>query len=122
MLICSQSESALVDFSYLPQSGLEVTSRFILDPAIFNEHREVVFAILPSSPTKVVYVSVEKVWSSWRESVTKPFFNFRLEGVKSHAVDGVLQSCVLVQRKNRSIDQTQLSDLDDTLRLQVTLI
>lgn len=99
MLVRSQSEGTLMDFGNLPQPSLEVIARFVLDPAIFNKHREVVFTVLPSGPTKIVHISVEKVWSSRRESVTKTLLNFCLEDRQPHAIYSVLQSCILVERE-----------------------
>lgn len=48
MLVGCQPECALVDLGYFPQTGLKVPIRFILDSSIFDEHGEVVPAILAS--------------------------------------------------------------------------
>jgi hypothetical protein len=89
MLICRQSERALVDLGDFPQSSFEVAARLVLDAPIFDKKHKVVSAVFSDSPAEIVDVPVECERSSGSECVTKPLFDFVLVHIQAHPIDGV---------------------------------
>ena len=79
----------------LPEASFEIPSRLVLHTTILNEHEEMVLAIFAFVPPVVVDVAVESEGADWGEFVTQKFFNFRFIVIETHAVNGVLQTCVL---------------------------
>ncbi len=98
MLVCRESELALVNLSNLADTRLEVTIWLVLNTAVLNKAGEVVKAVVALDPAEVVDVTVEEVGAGRREFVAKELLDFSLENVKTHTIDGVLQTSILFNK------------------------
>lgn len=95
MLVGGEAERALVNLGDLAEAGFEIPLGLVLDATILNETGKVVFTVVALDPAVVVGVTLECVWPSRCELIPKELLNFRFEGVKTHAVYGVLKTSVL---------------------------
>lgn len=95
MLVRRESEMALVDFSNFADTGLEVAVWLVLDTTVLNKAGEVVEAVVALDPAEVIDVAVEEVRTGWLEFVAKELLDFSLEHVKTHTIDGVLETSIL---------------------------
>ena len=99
MLVRRHPERALVHLRDLAQARLEVAPGLVLHAAVLDEAREVVPPVLARRPPEVVDVLLECVRPRGRELVAQSPLDFGLVVLKTHAVDGVLETSVLNEVK-----------------------
>ena len=79
----------------LSQPGLEVLLGFVLNTTILDEGGVVVSTILTGDPTELIDIAGEVERASRLELVPESLFNFRLEVLEPHPVNGILQPGIL---------------------------
>jgi hypothetical protein len=70
VLVARQSEGALVRLGQSLEARFERLARFVLDTSVFDEHGEMVFAIVSGLPTKFVDIAFELERPGWLEFPT----------------------------------------------------
>lgn len=70
MLVRREPECPLVNFRNFAQASFKFASGLVLHTSIFDEHGEVMFAVLPSVPPKVINVAIKTVRARWWQRVT----------------------------------------------------
>ena len=95
MLVGRQAKGSLVHFRNLSQARLVISARFILDPSVLDEHRNVVLAVFSSGPAKVINIAIELVRPSRLQGVTQALLNLGFVSFQPQSVDSVFETSVL---------------------------
>jgi len=118
VLIRCQLEVAFVDLRDLSQARLEVLLGFVLYAAVLDEGSVVVLAIFAGDPTKFVDIACEVERASGLKLISKPSLDFRLEVLKPHPVNGVLQPGILTTVRvsgNTALQTVRVEDVLNTV-------
>lgn len=98
MLVRRQPESALMDLGDFAESGLEVTTRFVLDTTVLDEGSKVVPAVFALVPAEVINVAIKGIRPVGAQLVTQKLLNLSLVYIESKAIDRVLETSILTTR------------------------
>lgn len=101
-----------MDFGNLPQTSLEILSRFILHTSILDETCEVMFPIVTSRPAEIVNVAVECVRSGRWEFVSEEFLDLPFEDIKSHTIDSIFQTGILTATKKITVPHKRVFNME----------
>lgn len=87
----------------LLEACFELFPGFILNSTILNKHCKVMLPVIPGRPPELVDVCSEFERTCWSKLPAESLFNFGLEVIESHAINGVLESGILC-KLSRTLD------------------